>query len=76
MSRWLIAFSGAWGICVAGVFVAWLIGLSVNCLFAPGCMSHLTFHGLVSAVNLKDVLVRGTLLAIVFVGIAWLKRRA
>ncbi|MGF6637638.1 hypothetical protein OKW39_004854 [Paraburkholderia sp. MM6662-R1] len=76
MIRWLIAFLGAWGICLAGMYVIWVVALCLNCLFAPGCFSHLTVHDVLSAVNFRGVFARGTLLAIAFTGIAWFRRRA
>ncbi|WP_153100226.1 hypothetical protein [Paraburkholderia hayleyella] len=75
MSRWVIAFVGAWGICLAGMYVAWLAGLTLNCLFATGCFEQLSINSLVAAVNLKSVFARGTLLAIAFIVIAWISRR-
>lgn len=75
MSRWVIAFLGTWGICLAGMYAAWLVGLTLNCLFASGCFEKLSVGGLISAVDLKSVVTRGTLLAIVFIVIAWMSRR-
>lgn len=74
MTRWIAAGVGAWVICVAGFFVIWLFGLSVHCLAKPGCVSQIEFVSLLGAVNYKAVAVRGTLSAIVIVGIAWLRR--
>ncbi|CAD6548940.1 hypothetical protein LMG28140_04684 [Paraburkholderia metrosideri] len=76
MIRWVVAFLGVWGICLVGIYVAWLVGLGINCAFASGCLSQLTFRSLFAAVNIKGVVARGTLLAIAFIGIAWFRRRA
>lgn len=75
MSRWVIAFLGAWGICLVGMYAAWLVGVTLDCLFAAGCFGKLSFGSLIAAVNLKSVLTKGTLLAIAFIVIAWISRR-
>lgn len=75
MSRWSIAFLGAWGICLAGMYVASLVGVTLNCLFAYGCFVKPNAGNLLAAVNMKGVLGRGSLLAIAFIVIAWFSRR-
>jgi predicted outer membrane lipoprotein len=75
MSRWVIAFLGAWGICLAGMYIAWLLGLTLNCLFADGCLKQLSVESLFASVNIRGVFARGTLLAIAFIAITWLNRR-
>lgn len=75
MNRWIIAFLGAWVICLAGMYGAWLVGLTSRCLFAVGCIEQLSVTSLIAAVNLKSVVVKGTLLAIAFIAIAWISRR-
>lgn len=75
MMRWLIACICVWTICVVGFFIIWLIGLSINCVFIPGCISQTDIHSLLTAVNGKSVMVKGTLSAIAIVGTLWFKRR-
>jgi hypothetical protein len=43
--------------------------------FCVGCFNQLDTEQLLAAVNLKSVLVRGTLSAIVIVAITWMKKR-
>jgi len=74
MSRWAIAFVGTWGICLFGMYIAWLIRLTMNCLFSQGCFHELSIQILISSVNIKDVMTRGTLLAIAFIFITWVSR--
>lgn len=75
MRRWVIAFLGAWGICVAGMYVAWIVGLTLNCMFATGCLQWLSIGHLISAVNLKSVVTKGTILAVVLIVMAWVGGR-
>jgi hypothetical protein len=76
MRRWIIAFLGAWVICLAGMHGAWLAGLTLKCVFVAGCFEQLNLERVVAAVNFKSVLVRGTLAAIVITAIACMKRRS
>lgn len=75
MSRWAIAFFGVWGICLVGMYVASVVGVAINCLFAYGCFVESNAGNLFSAVSMKGVLGRGSLLAIAFIAIAFLSRR-
>ncbi|WP_155630460.1 hypothetical protein [Burkholderia territorii] len=75
VSRWIFAFLGVWGICLAGMYIAWLLGLILNCFFVSGCFSRLTVGGVFSAIHVESVLVRATLLSIAFIAIAWISRR-
>lgn len=72
MIRWLIAFFGAWGICLAGIYLAWIVGLTIHCLFIPGCAKELSIDFLTSSVNIKSVMTRGTLLTIALIAISWI----
>jgi hypothetical protein len=71
-----MGFLLAWGICVSGVLIAWLIGVCIHCAFMPGCLNRLDAHSLWATVNTKSVLTRGTLLAIALTFIVWVKRRS
>lgn len=75
MTRWLLAFMGAWVICTSGVYVAWVLGVCIKCIFISGCLGHLGFNEILAAVNGRGVFARGTLLAIAITFIAWAKRR-
>ena len=74
MSRWSIAFLGAWGICLAGMYVASLVGVTLNCLFAYGCFVESNAGNLLAAVNIKGVFGRGSLLALALIVIACIGR--
>lgn len=75
MMRWLVAFLCAWLICLIGAALAWVIGLLIHCAFIPGCYSQLDIETLLRAINIRSVMIKGTLLAIAIVGIVWFKRR-
>ncbi len=76
MIRWLIGFLLAWGICLVGVFIAWLIGVSIQCVFISGCLARLDVHSLFAAVNGRGVFARGTFLAVAITSIVWFRRRS
>lgn len=62
-------------ICVPGMALAWVVGLYVDCLFVSGCYKTMGWFGLFGVVSLKSILIRGSLLSVVFTFFAWLKIR-
>lgn len=76
MKKWLIAFLGIWILCLLTIFVCWLVGLTINCFFISGCVESLSFHKIIGAVSGKSVIVRGSILAVVFIAITWINRRS
>ena len=75
MMRWLLSFLCVWFIFLTGTTLAWIVGLLIHCAFIPGCYSHLDIETLLRAINMRSVMVKGTLFSIVIVGIAWINMR-
>jgi hypothetical protein len=75
MKRLSIFFVCSLAACWVTVAVAWAIGLAVSCTFIDGCYQKFGVLGLVKLIDLKSVLVRGTLLSLVFMLFAWAKLR-
>jgi hypothetical protein len=46
MIRWILGFLSALAICVAGVYVAWLLALCIHCAFASGRFGNLSVRSL------------------------------
>lgn len=62
-------------VCWVTLAVAWIVGLSINCIFIDGCYGRFGFFDLVRLIDVKSVLVRGILLSLVFTLFAWAKLR-
>ena len=75
MIRWIVVFLGAWGICLSGMYATWIVALIMNCALSPGCLGQISIETLLSSVNMKSVMAKGTLLAIASIVIAWINTR-
>ncbi|SIT41614.1 exported hypothetical protein [Paraburkholderia piptadeniae] len=75
MKRLPIYFVCSLVVCWATVAVAWAIGLIISCAFVEGCYGKFGIVDLMRLISLKSVLVRGTLLSVVFMVFAWAKFR-
>lgn len=62
-------------ICIPGMAIIWMVGAYVSCFFVSGCYQKLGMAGVLGAVSIKSILVKGTLLAITFTLLAWPKIR-
>lgn len=75
MVRLIIAFLLAWSICLIGVAAAWLINAYIQCTFISDCLSKIDLLTILHNFNIRGIIARGTILAIVITFIAWSKIR-
>jgi phosphotransferase system glucose/maltose/N-acetylglucosamine-specific IIC component len=75
MKKLPILFVCSLVVCWATVAIAWAIGLAINCIFIDGCYGKLGIAGLMKLMDMKSVLVRGTLLSLIYTLFAWVRLR-
>ncbi|HVV73850.1 MAG TPA: hypothetical protein VHI52_20470 [Verrucomicrobiae bacterium] len=62
-------------ICIPGIALIWVVGAYTSCLFVSGCYERLGVVGVLGVISIKSILAKGTLLALAFTFLTWLKIR-
>ncbi|WP_429510095.1 hypothetical protein [Paraburkholderia sp. MM5482-R2] len=66
MRKLLSVFVKSLLICVPGMAVIGVVGVYLSCFFVAGCYQTLGIAGVLGAVSIKGIFVKGTLLALAF----------